>query len=245
MNNLLIDIGNSDIKAGKAVFPGKSIRLLKRFSYTKENFEHDFRENIDGLTDSGFNKIGISVLSERNISFLKNFFGKKFTLSPEFINRNSNLPVKIRYSESLGNDRICSASAAQILYGKKNILVIDFGTATTFTLLCKGIITGGIISPGIKTSLNSLISNTTLPGIRLAFPRKLYGNNTENNIKAGVLYQSLFSAERIIKETRKKYPDLFVAATGGLAGLISGKTSLINTVDRYLVLKGINFIISA
>ena len=245
MNNLLIDIGNSDIKTGKGVDSGKSIRLLKRFSYSKESFELDFRKNLDTLTYTGFNKIGISVLGSGNNFFLKKFFIKKYNISPEFVNRNSILPVRIKYSESLGNDRICSASAAQILYGRENILVIDFGTATTFTLLCKSIITGGIISPGIKTSLNSLILNTTLPGIKLTFPRKLFGNNTEDNIKAGVLYQSLFSAERIIMETKKKYPDLFVAATGGLAEIISGKTSLINIVDKDLVLKGINFILSA
>lgn len=244
MHNLLIDIGNSDVKAGRSLTSGSSIRLLKRFSYSKGTFENDFRRNIDNLKDFEIGKIGISVSGTRSNSFLKNFFIKKCNIIPEFVNRNSDLPVGINYSDSLGNDRICSASAAQILFGKKYILVIDFGTATTFTLLCKGIINGGIISPGIRTSLDSLIFNTSLPGIRLAFPRKLYGNNTEDNIKAGVLFQSLFSTERIIKETRKNYPGLFVAATGGFAGLISEKTSLINTVDQNLVLKGINFIIS-
>lgn len=176
--------------------------------------------------------------------FIEKYIHIKFKIEPIFISRKLKLPVSVKYSQSLGNDRICNAAAASVIYNKKNTLIIDFGTATTFTLLSDKILTGGMILPGIKTSLLSLTGRTSLPEVNLTFPRSLINNNTIDNIRAGVLYQSLFSAERIIRETGKKYKGLFVIATGGYSKLISGKTGLINITDRYLALKGINIIIS-
>ncbi len=194
--------------------------------------------------NNNFDNAGISVLNDDYTDFIEKYIHIKFKIEPVFINRKLKLPVSVKYSKSLGNDRICNGAAASVIYNKKNTLIIDFGTATTFTLMSDNILTGGMILPGIKTSLLSLTGMTSLPEVNLTFPRSLINNNTIDNIRAGVLYQSLFSAERIIRETGKKYKGLFVIATGGYSKLISGKTGLINITDRYLALKGINIIIS-
>lgn len=244
MNNLLIDIGNSDIKAASARAGGLQVKLLKRISYSKINFEKEFDSIINVLKFSGPEKIGISVLNNLNKKFLTGYFKKRFNVTPIFAGRDSQSKIKINYSESLGNDRICSAVAAQCIFNKRNFLVIDFGTATTYTFVSDKTLLGGLISPGIKTSLNSLIENTKLPDVKLIFPKNLINNETTKNIQSGVLNQSLYSAERVIKEIAADYRNLFVIATGGYCGLIAGKTKLIDCVDRNLVLKGINFIIS-
>jgi len=223
-----------------------NVVLIKRFPYSKRSFKNDFIKKFKLNKIPSFDKIGISLLKDGEKKFLKEFFKKVSAKEPVFITRDLNLPIKIDYSKELGNDRICSAAAAfKIIKKKNNILIIDFGTATTYTLLSNGILRGGLISPGIITSLDSMRNKTSLPGVKLDFPKELINNNTLHNISAGVLYQSLFSVERVITEVRKKYKDLYVIATGGNSQLISKKTKLINEVDLNLVLKGINIIISS
>ncbi|MEP7146599.1 MAG: type III pantothenate kinase [bacterium] len=241
MSNLLIDIGNSDVKVGYGNKDSLHVNFLKRFSYSKNNFEIDFENNLKKIcSKNNFGKIGISVLKENNKTFLNKFFMQK----PVYISKDLKLPVKIDYTSGIGNDRICSAAGAAEIYSNKNLLIIDFGTATTFTLVSDKVLKGGMISPGIKTSMLSLSEKTSLPAVELVFPKEFFGRNTIDNLRAGILFSSLYSAERIIKETKKKYARLFVIATGGYSKLISRRTKLINKVDQHLVLRGINIIVS-
>ena len=168
-----------------------------------------------------------------------------FKSSTVFINKKIKLPIKIKYSSTLGSDRICSAVAAFSKYRKrKKILIIDFGTATTYNLLINGIYEGGIITPGVETSLHSLINKTSLPIVKLDSKVKLITNDTINNIKSGIWFQNLYTVERIIQEIKKKHKNLFVIATGGLSHLIYGKSELIDKLEKDLVLEGINFILN-
>ena len=245
MINLLIDVGNSEIKTGIGSSINFRLEKVKRFPYEKKHFEKDIRLIFSKLNpDIIPGRIGISLLKDADKNYLEFFFLRKYRIKPVFIRRDMKLPIRIKYSEGIGNDRICNAAAAAELYDYKNIMVIDFGTATTFTLVSNNVLSGGIILPGIKTSLSSLTKKTSLPEVRLSFPKNLINSNTIDNIKAGVLYQSLYSAERIITEAARKYKGLYVIATGGFSKLISDKSKLINKTDRYLSLKGINTIIS-
>ena len=112
--NLLIDAGNSDVKIGKCnsgkCISGKSIsgstlnvELLKRYSYSKSNFENEFIKNFkDGIfvkKKSVFNKIGISLLESTNRDFLNEFFINKYGIEPEFIDRKSVKSIKITYKK--------------------------------------------------------------------------------------------------------------------------------------------------
>lgn len=181
------------------------------------------------------------MLKDGNRKFLQSFFKDSELI---FIDRSLKLPVKIRYKTGLGNDRICNAVAASQIYDKMNMLIIDYGTATTYTVLENNIVTGGMISPGVRTSLLSLTARTSLPEVSLNFPSKLFSDNTAGNIRSGVMYQSLFASERVIIELRKKHKDLFVIATGGYSGKMGKRSGLIDKIDKELVLKGINLIIS-
>lgn len=243
MENLLIDIGNSDVKIGTGKPSSDNVKLIKRFSYSKELFEPGIRRNFpDSLR--GIKHAGVSLLKDFNKQFIDNFISESFSVQPVFIDRKMKLPFKIAYEKTIGNDRICNAAATVVEYKRRSTLIIDFGTATTYTFVQNKVLIGGLIAPGVKTSLQSLIKNTTLPEVDLKFPKKMINRKTAANIQAGVLYQVLYSAERVISELKKKYKDLFVIATGGFSQLISSRSKMINVVDRKLLLKGINYIIS-
>ena len=247
--NLLVDIGNSHIKAAIGL-QDDSLKNVKRFKYDKESqFEklnHIISSFIKKCKDiHEITKVGISLLDFKKRPAIRNLIKPYFRNSPVFINTKIKLPIKIKYSSTLGSDRICSTVAAFCKYRKrKKILIIDFGTATTYNLLINGMFEGGMITPGVETSLQSLINKTSLPKVKIDAKVKLITNDTINNIKSGIWFQNLFTVERIIQEIKKKHKNLFVITTGGLSHLIYNKTGLIDKLEKDLVLEGINYILN-
>lgn len=248
MYNLLIDIGNSDIKTALSLPDSNDIKLLKRFSYQKKSFRKCFASGMESIFRKINNpqqtKIGISLLNIEHKDFTGKYIYKETGIYPVFIDRNIKLPVKINYGEGIGNDRICNAVAAKEIFGKKNMLIIDLGTATTYTMVSGNALTGGLIAPGIKTSMLSLTEKTSLPDIELVLPEKIINDNTIDNIKSGVMLQSYYSVIGIIKELRRKNKFLYTIATGGLSEIFDFDKSVINVTDKYLALKGIGIILS-
>lgn len=242
MKNLLIDIGNSRIKI--AVSSGNRIRNARSYDYTEKSFRKKLAIILK-YKRNDFDLIGISCLNERYRVLINQIIFDKYSLTPFFISYDKGLPIKIDYEKSLGNDRICSSIAAREKYrNKKNILIIDFGTATTYNLVSGRTFIGGIITPGIMTSHKSLNIMANLPLAEIVKVRDLITNKTKANIISGVIHQSLFTTESIIKILKKKYRNLFVISTGGLSELIYRKSCLIDKNDRNLVLEGINYILA-
>lgn len=244
MKNLLIDIGNSVIKAASYNLKSSKISNVIRLPYNKLSFEKDFKKFFDLLElKRDYKNIGISSLDKNKNEFIKKFISNNFNQEPVFIDRDLILPIKINYANSIGNDRICNAVAADNICKGKNILIVDFGTATTYTVISKSILEGGIISPGILTAIKSLSDKTTLNKVLPVFPKKLINRDTNNNIKSGILFQTLYFLERVIFEVKKDYKDLKIIATGGFSHLVSKKTKLIDLIDKELIFKGINKIL--
>ncbi|MBL7127658.1 MAG: type III pantothenate kinase [Ignavibacteria bacterium] len=247
-NNLLIDIGNSHIKAAIGLRDA-SLKNIKKIEYEKEYQSEKLNDIISTFVNKNkdiykITKVGISLLDLKIRSAIIDLVKIYFSSSPVFINKKIKLPIKIKYSSTLGSDRICSTVGAYYKYRKrKKILIIDFGTATTYNLLINGVFEGGMITPGVETSLQSLINKTSLPKVKIDSKVKLITNDTVNNIKSGIWFQNLFTVERIIQEIKKKHKNLFVIATGGLSHLIYDKTELINKLEKNLVLEGINYIL--
>jgi type III pantothenate kinase len=241
MTNLLIDIGNSCIKT--ALSKENKLFNVKRYNYSQNNFPN-IVNNILKYKKGEFGCIGISCLNKKYKNILVKISKQKYSIKPFFIEFDNNFPIKINYEKSLGNDRICSVTAAYMKYKDKiNILVIDFGTATTYNLISDKVFIGGLITPGIITSLESLKTKANLPLTDLKNITKLIYNKTKLNILSGVIHQSLFTTDAIINELKKKYENLYVICTGGLAELIFKKNCLISKVEKNLVLEGINFIL--
>ncbi len=236
MKNLVIDIGNSRIKFAISV-NGKLVKS-KFEDYDKNNFIKKLGTLLSFSVQ--YNSVAISCANTEHASYIKNRFRKEENIF--LIERNSKIPIKIDYAKTLGTDRVCGALGAIKKYPKnKNFLIIDFGTATTYNLVSDRTFKGGLITPGIKTALKSLVQNTSLPDTSLKFKKKLYFKNTLDNISNGVILQSLFFTERIISEYKKEFKNLFVIATGGNADLIFPLTKLINKKEEDLNLEGLNY----
>lgn len=239
MKNFIIDIGNSCIK-----FAEVKDNTLGKLS-CKDYLKKDFKKILNKILEKRvtYQKIGISCSDVIQNEYLKTKFSKDKNIL--FIGTESDLPIKIDYTKTLGPDRISGAMGAISKFPKhKNFLIIDFGTATTYNLISNSVFKGGLITPGIKTALVSLIRNTTLPNVKLRKGKKLYFNNTFDNISNGVVLQSLFFTERIILEYKKRFKNLFVIATGGYSDLIFPLTKLINKKETVLNLEGLKYFLN-
>ncbi len=157
---------------------------------------------------------------------------------------NTGLKFRIKNAVELGADRIANAVAAHKLY-KGNVIVADFGTATTFCVISdKGEYAGGAIMPGIGLAARSLAENTAqLPRIDLEAPAGALGKNTEENIRTGIIIGHAGAAEKIIDEIKiETGMDYTVLATGGYAHLVKEHIKAIDYINPLLTLEGLRFI---
>ncbi len=176
-----------------------------------------------------------------------NYFSHRYlNCKPLIIDASIDLGMKVLYKNpaAVGADRLCNAVAGIAKYGKPCI-VIDFGTATTIDCIdAKGNYQGGIISPGIVTSIEALhLKAARLPRVNFEFPEKIIGQTTEESIQSGIFWGSVFLIEGMIKKLKELLGEnAKVVATGGLASKIVTYTSVIDHVDDYLNLEGMYLI---
>ena len=154
------------------------------------------------------------------------------------------IKIKIDKYNQLGSDRIANAIGAYNLY-KKNCLIIDFGTATTFDIVRNpGVYEGGVIAPGIKLSILNLNRFTTsLPTFNLKANSKTYGKNTKDALNAGFLwgYQGLIN--NIIKKIKTSFKCNFkIILTGGYSKIFYKFIDNNSTIEPNITIKGIMFI---
>jgi len=174
---------------------------------------------------------------------LKKMLKSKNVHLNEIKQRNLDLPIKIKINKpkQVGSDRVVNAIAAFKIY-KRNSIIIDFGTATTFDVMVKNTYIGGMITPGINLSLKVLKEATAkLPLIKLKKTNKYIGKDTVSAMNNGMYwgYIGLIKelVKKIIKETKKKYLVIF---TGGLANIFFSSFPFKDKViDQQITLKGI------
>ena len=248
---LVIDVGNTNIKYG--VWDGDvllaSFRVSSRISRTADEYGSVL---VNLLSDSGIKKADIdgiivsSVIPTLNYTIChmcEYFFG----LSPLMVGPGikTGMNIKAENPKEVGADRIVNNVAAYKKYGGP-LIVIDFGTATTFNVLDKtGAFIGGVIAPGIKTALEGLVHNTAqLPMIELVPPQKVIAKNTETNMQAGIIFGFSGLVDNIVHKIKKELggDDVKVVATGGLGEIIAKETKCIEVVDRTLTLYGLKLI---
>lgn len=146
---------------------------------------------------------------------------------------------------SIGADRIVDAVAAYEKYGGP-VLVLDFGTATTYDLVtADGNFAAGITAPGIRISSEALWKQTAkLPNIEIKKPKSILAQETISSMQAGLVYGQIGQTEYIIRKVKEEsaLEDLKVVATGGLGRLISDETDAIDIYDSALTLDGLRII---
>ncbi len=248
---LTIDIGNTNIKYG--VFNGKdlvaSFRVSSRISRTADEYGSVLVNLLDTKNIKPTDIKGIivsSVIPNLNytICHMCQYF---FNKTPMLIGPGvkTGLNVKADNPKEVGADIIVNSVSAYKKYGGP-IVVIDFGTATTFDVIsASGELVGVVIAPGIKTSLESLATKTAqLPMVEIDAPKTVIGKNTKHCMQAGIIFGFAGLVENIIKKIKDELgvQDIKVVATGGLGEIIAKEVKAINKVDRTLTLDGLRII---
>ena len=232
---LAIDIGNTFIKCG--IFHKQ--KIVDRASVQSADELLSFFKKYE------LSKIILSSVVPKKSKEFINYLNKRFNLPVYVVNyKNTNLKLKVQEPASVGNDRICNIFSAIKLYSSP-LIVIDFGTATTYDVInSREEFIGGIIAPGVETSAENLISKAALlDDISFDFPSKVIGNNTKNNIQSGFMFGAVSQVEGLVNkietESKTKYT---VILTGGFSNLLSSHLNTSHIVDVDLTLKGMFYI---
>ena len=156
------------------------------------------------------------------------------------------LGLTFRYENpgEIGADRIVNAVAGYQIYGGP-LIIVDFGTATTFCSISKkGEYRGGVIAPGLNISAEALFQRAAkLPRIELVRPEKVIGKDTITSMQSGIIFGYVGLVEKLIDKMKKETKEnATVVATGGLAGLIAPETESIHKVHPHLTLEGLKII---
>jgi len=234
---LAIDIGNTTVSLG--TFRGKELKSSRRIP-TRSIFS---KKAIDLPGD--INAAIISSVVPKATPVIKRMLRRKYGIKPLVLGENIKAPIKNLYRnpKKVGQDRLVNAVAVKELYGYPAV-VIDFGTAITFDVISgKGEYLGGLIFPGIETSLNALSEKAALlPKIKVEPPSGLIGRNTVESMRSGVLYGTGALCDGIISKLKAKYGKQLVIATGGHCRLMARFSKSIDTVNPDLTLRGLRII---
>ncbi|WP_373493394.1 type III pantothenate kinase [Aquiflexum sp.] len=249
---LAIDAGNSNIVFGF-------------FDENRKKWIHEFRTNThkdisilklekelhlffleNGIKTDEITHVGISSVTPEINPVLKQFCKEYLEKDCYLINGRSYAKLKVSTARpnEIGSDLMCNVAAAFEMF-QSNCIIVDFGTALTFTVVGNdGKILGVNIVPGLKTAIKALFANTSkLPEVELKMPKSVLGKNTIHSIQSGILYgyTSLVKGMLLSIQDELGYSSI-VIATGGLSTILTNLNDSFNKVDRNLTLEGIRLI---
>jgi len=238
---LVGDIGNTETKIclissnkkiiKKIIFPSKNINNFK----LKKKFKQLKVKNLS------LEKCLFCSVVPKTFKIIKKHITKYYnTKCFELKDLKINKLIKIKVNKNqIGSDRLANAIGS--MNNKDNFIILDFGTATTFDVLVKNVYHGGIISPGIQLSLNTLITNASLiPNLNLTKINKVIGLNTVNAVRSGFFwgYRGLIDniVNLIKKETKKSFK---IIVTGGFSHLFNKFNNKKVSINRDITVKGL------
>nr|WP_075574722.1 type III pantothenate kinase [Ezakiella massiliensis] len=244
---LTIDIGNTNTVLG--IYEGYDLKVSIRISSDSKKTVDEialFIDQIFTLRGVDVTKIQGAILSsvvpmvtDNMIEAVKMLTG----LEPIVVGPGTKTGLNVLYDDpkEVGADRIVNAVGGIDKYGAP-LIIIDFGTATTYCVVDeKSNYLGGIISPGIGISAEALFMKAAkLPKVDLTVPESFLNRNTVDAIRAGLMYGAIGQVDYIVKHLKaEENIDAKVIATGGLAKVIASKTEVIDLVDDELTLWGL------
>jgi type III pantothenate kinase len=248
---LVIDVGNTNITLG--IFKGEELlgdfRMTTKFLRTSDEYGILILALLEtrGVTPNDVEAVILASVVPGIMHSLKNSIMKYFNIKPFEIGTGTKTGIKIATAnpKEIGSDRIVDAVAAYELYGGP-LIVIDFGTATTYDMITEdGAFIAGITSPGIRICANALWNETAkLPEIEIKKPKSILAKETISSMQAGLVYGYIGQTEYIVRKMIEEsgFSNVKVIATGGLGKIIADETDTIQIYDPMLTLKGLKII---
>lgn len=250
---ICIDVGNTNIKY--AIFDGSNLIFSYRVATDLKRTSDEYGSQLVGMLE--FNKISAKDITGGIFSSvvpsldytIEHMLRVYLEIVPKQLAPGLKTGLKMRADNAreVGADRIVNNVSAIRKYGNgKPIIVIDFGTATTFNIInAEGEFIGGVIAPGIKGSLDSLVNGTAkLPRVEIEAPKSVIAANTVTNMQAGIVFGFAGLVEYIVKKIKKelKTSDVLTVATGGFSETIAKETPCIDVIDKMLTLNGLKYL---
>jgi type III pantothenate kinase len=251
---LAIDVGNTNIVLGvfdrdRLIDSWRLATLRERTSdeigiWVGQLFEHRAMDvhNVTGIVMGSV----VPPLTGTFMTMAQRYFG----LTPLNVDSSvdTGMPILYKHPADVGADRIANGVAAYELYGRGRLaplVVVDFGTATTFDAIsAKGEYLGGIICPGMQISADALFQRAArLPRVDIRKPCEVIGKTTIGAIEAGLYYGYVGLVDGLVRRMRDELgKNAICLATGGLASIIAPEVALIEHVDPDLTLQGLRIV---
>ncbi|MFC3882086.1 type III pantothenate kinase [Bacillus songklensis] len=246
----VLDVGNTNTVLG--VYDGEELKYHWRIETSRNKTEDEYGMVVKvlfehvGLSFKDISGIIISSVVPPIMFSLERMCQKYFHLKPLIVGPGIKTGLNIKYDNprEVGADRIVNTVAGIHLYGSP-LIIVDFGTATTYCYIDEDKqYMGGAIAPGITISTEALYSRAAkLPRIEIARPNDIVGKNTVAAMQAGIVYGYVGQVEGIVSRMKAQSKiEPKVIATGGLATLVAKESDIIDVVDPFLTLKGLQLI---
>lgn len=251
---LVVDVGNTNIVIG--LYRNNKLVVDWRLSTDLKRTADEFGIQViqlfvsQGISHDEVEGVIISSVVPSIMYSLEHMIIKYFNIKPIVVGPGVKTGINIKYDnpKEVGADRIVNAVAAHENY-KRSLIIIDFGTATTYCAVREnGDYLGGAICPGIKISADALYEKAAkLPRVELIKPGSVICKNTISSMQAGIIYGYIGQVDYIVSKMKKEMKNIgekspIVIATGGLAKLIAEESKTIDKVDATLTLDGLRII---
>jgi type III pantothenate kinase len=247
---LAVDIGNTNIVFG--LYQGQELAHTFRVSTDRARTEDEYGVllralfSLHSLESSGVRACIIASVVPPLTNVLTQAIRTAFAREPLVVGPGlkTGMPVLYENPHEVGADRIVNGVAAYERV-KQGVIVVDFGTATTFDCITpKGEYLGGVIVPGIQVALDGLLGRAAkLKPIEIAEPPRVLGRNTTHALQSGVIHGNAAMADGLIERLEADLGfNCAIIATGGLAPLVARHTKKIRDIDPNLTLEGLRII---
>ena len=235
------DIGNTETKV---CLIDKSNKIIKKMIIKTKNINNNSLSVLltkFKLSKMNIKKVLFCSVVPKAFNQIKKIFYQKLKIKIyelKDLDLKKMINIKVNYKQ-IGSDRL--ANALSVIGEKKNYIILDFGTATTFDVLVKKNYYGGVIAPGVKLSLKTLSDKASLiPNINLKKPKKVIGQNTINAVRSGFFWGYAGLIDNIVnlikKETKKSFE---IIITGGFSNLFKKSIKARVTLNKDITINGL------
>ncbi len=247
---LVVDIGNTNVVMG--IYDGLALKAHWRLATDAKTTSDEYGILFSNLLASaGILPLQISGAIVSSVvpaltGTFETLIEQYFHQRPMFVTTETDTGLTIRYAnpKEIGSDRLVNAAAAYHKY-HRDLIIVDFGTATTFCVVTKNAeYLGGVIAPGLGISAEALFARAAkLSKVELTRPKTVIGTDTAGSIQAGLLFGYAGLVDALVRRIEQELGrSTYVIATGGLSSIITPETSSIQKLEPLLTLEGLQLL---